>query len=201
MTTIVVTGKSFREAFDSVEHAAAREPSRPILQTILLDVGESRARLVAADNYRVAIAVLVLLREADETVRLPIRRDDLLIARRVMPPKLAALSFTSEDGSTVLVSWEAFELRLPVMQGTYPNVDQIFHDAPAMIGLNPQYLGDLRRHMRKPAEALVVRIGGPTQAVIFEGAGIREAIMPVRGVVPDVVAGPWRRVGEFEDPA
>lgn len=184
-TIIVIDGGSFMRAFGSVEHAAAREPERPILTAILFEVDEAGARLVAADNYRVAVADLHVLVGEDERVRLPIRRDDLLTARRAMPKDLAVVTFTLDGYHHVLVEWEGASFRLPVIDGTYPNVSRIFHDAPGVVALDARYLGDLRHHKRRPvAGPLVVHIAGPEQPVIFEMAGVREAIMPVRGVVP-----------------
>lgn len=53
---IEVRATDFRTALKRVKHAVARDASRPILASVRFEATDSGIRLVAADNYRMAIA-------------------------------------------------------------------------------------------------------------------------------------------------
>jgi DNA polymerase III sliding clamp (beta) subunit (PCNA family) len=182
MKALQVTGHSFLRAFDAVEHAAARDESRPILTTILLDVDDKGARLVAADNYRIAVADLEVNENEGVTGRFPLVRADLALARKAMPKSVYEVAFAVEEHlASITVIWPGMLASVHVMDGTFPNYRQVIPAGRPIVALNARYLGDLKR-LAGNGEVPVVtmRYTSPLEPVSFEADGVREVVMPVR---------------------
>ena len=192
---ITVHADELAFAIKRVRHAAATEPMRPILSTILFQaVDPDTIRLVAADNYRIATQDVKVGRSDDDDAgamaigRTPV---DLTDIKWLLPflavHKRAAITITlSDDKRTMRFStnWRSLDAR--VVDGTWPAYETVTDDARAKadrVALRPEFLTDVAKSLGKTTPAMTMRFGDPLHPVIIDTTdGYTETIMPVRTV-------------------
>jgi DNA polymerase III sliding clamp (beta) subunit (PCNA family) len=164
------------KAIGRVIHAAAKEPNRPILSTILFEGDEKGFRLVTADNYRIAIADLSTEDHADFG-RVPVALDYIPTLRAFLKISKRPVGIV-RDGLQLIVRDSFGSVQLRIVDGNYPNYQSVIAFDGAPLGVNPTYVVDAAK---ATATKGAVRKGDPLMApFVFEVPGYREAVMPVR---------------------
>lgn len=181
-----IRSKVLDEALGRVIHAAGDSDARPILATVLFEGDADGFRLVAADNYRIAIAELL---EDDHSAfgRVPVPvtfiptlRAFLKAHDRLVILEVKADKFIVRDAS------DALSLRF--VDGTYPNYASIIPKDGATLGVNPAYLTDAARATKGLSVLKLSKGDSQAAPFVFEATGYREAIMAIR-LLPDGTPG------------
>lgn len=193
MSAISCSSKALEGALKRVEHAMADDEARPILAGVLLEGDKLGLRVVAADNYRLAIADIA---DGDfsELGSVCVPRDELGIVRAFLkvwpkdhPIHIERRSSGPMTGQPSLVlsdDYRRVEVRL--YDGMYPNYRILLTAKKSdreSIGINPAYLVEASRSVPK-GEVVAIRLPATraklSAAVQVSGKGYTEIIMPVR---------------------
>jgi DNA polymerase III subunit beta len=192
MVAITLDAADLRHGIRAVKHAVSKDWARPVLTTMCIEGDADGVRLVAADNYRIAVYDLVGPTDVLET---PEAMD---IGRRLVPgdtlPGLDALlakcgeneTVTVELGdSTLTVMTAAREsLTARLMDGTFPDyrkvVPSMAERQGAIVAFNPRYIADAARVAKAEGAVVEVSFGRAWDPVLFTASGdrYREVIMP-----------------------
>lgn len=172
------------DAFSRVQHAAATDPDRPVLTTILIERRADDLRFVAADNYRVALFTISDVFDTDDSW------GQALLPMAALPAALAFLKalgenivVTTRDGLLLSLVSEPGTDRLDIelLDATYPNVDVIFpNDPPHVASFNSVFLAGLVKGARKGIVRL--SLADPLAPAVFRDptTSFVELIMPVK---------------------
>lgn len=185
-TQTIVRAPDLAAGLAAVWHAIAAEDARPILGTVCFEPAPDALRLVAADNYRIAMYDVPLVAAevagtAQFAGRPVLRRADVKALRAILAPLHGPVTLTVADGR-LGVDWKDGNAEFRFMDGTYPDYALILRpEAPPTVTVNPKYLAEAGRAFGK-AITVAVEIAGPLSPVVLRGAGIPfvEVIMPVR---------------------
>lgn len=189
-TGVTVSTIDLREGLAAIAHAVARDPARPILTTISIQRQRDGLRLVAADNYRLAIVAIPSHSGGSLTERdFPAQANLPAADAKVLRACLAGLKGEARvrvDAGEITVSWGGGAARFRLMDGTFPDVDPVLRPAaprPTIV-LAARYLGEAgMAFARRPGEGLgnlAIEIAGPLDPVIIRGEPMTEIVMPIR---------------------
>lgn len=198
--TVVVRTGDLAAGLAAVEHAIAADEARPILTTVLFAASPpierwslGGLRLVAADNYRIAIYDLRVVDGSAAALGesgLPLRRDDVDVLRRLLKAQRRAVDIRIRVRDRRL-RFEAggSAVEAMAMDGTFPKYGELFErpdlSAPplATVALNPGFLADLGKAFGKRPHA-VVEVRDPLTPVMVRTdddlGRMTEILMPVR---------------------
>lgn len=172
---ITVEAPAFVKALSNVRHALARDRSRPVLHCVLLESNERGFRLVASDNYRMAIASVPGDSQPAFGQRL-IDADDVTLLLRFLKGRSGLLLIEATE-PTVTFTTGLYGLTLPLVLGTYPDTAIVEGAVNALttMGVNVDFLRELPKG---PGPLLRMTVGGPKDPILLRGDGWREYIMP-----------------------
>ena len=123
---LVLEPERLRRALNQVVFAAAADDSRPVLTGVHFHLREGQLRLAAADGFRLAVHSLELAQPAVEErqVIVPARALNELI--RLLSDASGSVRMTINVARTqVLFDMGHATLRAQLIQGTFPNYDQL----------------------------------------------------------------------------
>jgi DNA polymerase-3 subunit beta len=128
----VIEAAALKQLIAETAFAAATDDSRPVLSSVLVRVREERLMLAAVDGFRLAVSTLPLPIAGGRAV------EDLLVPART----LADLGRILPDGGTVqvcvapnrsqvLFHTESLDLVSRLIEGSFPNFEQIIPREPS----------------------------------------------------------------------
>lgn len=188
MTEIILNAAALRVAIETVRHAAATAPERPILMTVVLEVDEAGARCVAADNYRIAVSADVPVIAGELRGTFPVRLEEV-------PALLAFLKRLAKDATVHVRTVEgrpgidfdagqAGVFTASLVHGAFPRYQQVWpRDSEQVVVLDARYLAKLAAIAPKGSGGMRVylaRENAATSPVLFEGTAGREVVMPIK---------------------
>lgn len=184
--TLTVTSKAFDDAIGRVAHAMAPDEGRPILSGFLLEGDAAGLRVVAADNYRLAIADVA---DGDFSAfrfgGVVVPRDQVPVLRAFL--KVRKRDVTIESLPPHLVVADSYgSVTLRTIDGKFPDYRVLLHKKRGdrqVVGINPAFLTDAARALPKGlpmAVSVPTAKGGLGAAVLVTVRGYTEIIMPVR---------------------
>jgi DNA polymerase III sliding clamp (beta) subunit (PCNA family) len=165
------------KALGRVWHAVATDEERPILATVLFEGVAQGFRLVAADNYRIAIATLSEEDHSDFG-RVALPRMYVSTLRAFLKAWKRTVSVKVE-GERLVVGDSRDQLALRYMNGTFPNYASVIPNGGPVVGVNPKYLADTAA----ATKGLILKLtkGETLEApFVITAEDYREAIMAVR---------------------
>ena len=171
-------------AIDRVKHAMAADLSRPILASFLIEAtADADIRLVAADNYRLALVTLETADIEGEWPQTVVARDGVPMLRDFLTMIGGGANIRVErltDRLRVTSQMQTAEVRL--VDGTYPDHAVITdrEGGPVLARFNPKYLADAGKAAGKAALVTVKSTGPLDPVLVTDGNGYREWIMPVK---------------------
>lgn len=178
---VLVQSKALNAAIGKVIHAVAAEPNRPILTCILIEGDEHGLRLVAADNYRLAIADVDV---GDYTAigRINVPHAQVLILRAFLAKDSREVALT-HDGQT-LTAKDGFDtVLLRLMDGKWPNYQAAIVDAPVartVVHANQRFLLDSLKALKGATATRIELPDNELQTVYVQAEGYSEWIMPIK---------------------
>lgn len=182
--SITVASADLDAALARVAHAMAPDDSRPILAAVLFE-GDTRGfRLVAADNYRLAIADVTRL-DASAFGTLVLPRDQVPVLRAFLKVRKRQVELTAE-GLHLIATDSYSTVRLRAIDGKFPDYRILLNKKRGdrqVVGINPAFLTDAARSLPKGlpmAVSVPTAKGGLSAAVLVSAEGYSELIMPVR---------------------
>jgi DNA polymerase III sliding clamp (beta) subunit (PCNA family) len=184
--TLTVHSTRLIEGIDLVKHAASTHPQqRPALNCILLEGDAKGVRLVAADNYRIAIADIS--GEASEFGQALIwLRDIPLVVSIARATSKGSVELTL-DGYRLTVATRALTLGLNLCEVSFPDyrsVDTMSFGTEGrslLLGINPQYIGEALRALGRTTNSVAIYTGATAETpLLIDSPDYRELIMPVR---------------------
>jgi DNA polymerase-3 subunit beta len=118
--------KALRSALQHVEFAAAVDDTRPVLTGIHTVLDDSEMTLAAADGFRLAVYKVPLEQPVAEKVEVIVparamRELERLLADEEEPPEIAF----NAGRSQVLFKLKSIEMVATLIQGTFPNYEQL----------------------------------------------------------------------------
>jgi DNA polymerase-3 subunit beta len=166
--TTAVPARALREALGEVVFAAASDESRPILTGVLTRLAGDVMTLAAADNYRIAVRTVALVRPvgAELTIVVPARSYAELI--RVLPDSEDPIDMTvTPNRSQVMFHTEGTDLVSRLIEGQFPNYEPVVPKRDAWTARavvdRESFLAGTRRasiFARDSANIVKVEVGG-----------------------------------------
>jgi DNA polymerase III sliding clamp (beta) subunit (PCNA family) len=194
----VVSAPRLKAGLDAVFHAVSSDFFRPVLAAVLFEDAMASLRLVAADNYRVAIYDVPLAGGGDAKFgsrRVLLPRPEVKVLRAVLSslksvvrlslvvgPPLPVSGSTPTSKFRLRVDWGYGVIDLHLMEGTFPDYEKLMRPelAEPSVTLSGQYMAEAGKAFGK--SIVLVEIGpDPLSPVIFrDGGPLTEIVMPVR---------------------
>jgi len=138
-TAIRIKPAELRHAINQVAFAAATEESRPVLTGVHAEFEGDRLTLAAADGFRLAVRKLPLDSVVDEKVTVIIPARSLAELNRLISDQEEPVELTiNSKKSQVIVKLRNVEMVTQLVQGTFPNYDQLIpqgHTTKAVVNL------------------------------------------------------------------
>lgn len=185
-TGTIIRAPDLAAGLAAVWHAMATEEARPILATVCFEPVPDALRLVAGDNYRIAMFDVPLIEGADTeqfSNRPVLDRADVKALRAILALLRDNVTLTVAD-SRLGVHWKDGNAEFRLMDGTYPEYAQILRpETPPTVFLAPKYLVEAATAFRKAGGyTLGIEIADPLSPVVLRAPGVPfvEVIMPVR---------------------
>ena len=139
--------QELRDAIHHVVFAAAVEDSRPVLTGVSLNMEGEKLTLAAADGFRLAVHESTLLKPVEEPLSVIIPARTLQEVERLIEGQQEPIDVVvTPQRSQVLFRMKDIEIVSQLIQGTFPNYNQLIpdkHDTRAVVNL-----GDLQRATR-----------------------------------------------------
>jgi DNA polymerase III sliding clamp (beta) subunit (PCNA family) len=209
MSVNIVAGR-LDAALDTIKHASADNEARPILASIAFVGDEQGFRIVAADNFRLAIAELEVLEDSDPasfgTAVVP--RDALAGIRWLLGtakrskrvPVPVQIERPDDTPFVTFRVWDS-ELRVRLVDGNYPKWGDVLASATSKVtgrvDVRPSFLGDVGKALRGSAR-VAVEFGGPLDPVVItagdDAERYTEIVMPIWTVTSVPKAPPTEAV-------
>ena len=124
--TISIERDALRLAIGQTVFAAATEDSRPVLTGVHADFSDGGLTLAAADGFRLAVHKLSLSHPAKEDIVLIIPARSLNELNRLLGDRDDTVTMTINAArSQVLFSLENVQMVTQLIQGTFPNYNQL----------------------------------------------------------------------------
>lgn len=180
MIPMEIESKALNAAIGRVIHAVADNEARPILNCILFEGDEDGLRLIAADNYRIAVADVA---EGDYSAlgRINLPMDQVAILRAFLAKYSRSFALShADDKLTATDGTDTVTLRL--LHGTFPNYRAVI-DVPvprSTLNVNPKYVMDAMKALKGAADVQFDLPDSRLQTVYVKATGYSEWIMPIR---------------------
>ena len=127
-----IDSRKLREAISHVAFAAATEDSRPVLTGIKVEIEGQKFTFAAADGFRLAVFKGDLLEPVMESVSFIIPARALQEVNRLIGGQASTVEFTvTPQKSQALFRIENVEVVSQLIQGTFPNYDQLIPEGHA----------------------------------------------------------------------
>ena len=134
-----VEPKALSDAIAHVAFAAATEDSRPVLTGVKVDISGEEFTFAAADGFRLAVYEGKLAEAISEDISFIIPARVLLEVSRLIGGQTTPVEFTvTPTTSQALFRLENVEIVSQLIQGTFPNYDQLIpqsHETKAVVNL------------------------------------------------------------------
>lgn len=195
MTEVLVSSKALDTAIGRVSHAMGSDDARPILAAVLIEGDKAGLRVVAADNYRVAVAD-VTTDDRSPLGKCVLPRDQVPLLRTFLKGRDRMIQVTVSNERT-RIDFDDMgyrSIQLPLIFGTYPNYAALLGEAPgerSAVGINPAYLAESAKALPK-GQTLAVRFPKPAnlnRAVLVTATGYTEIIMPIKTDLDEAAPG------------
>ena len=127
---VTVASQNLRHAINQVVFAAATEDSRPVLTGVNVELEGDRFTLAAADGFRLAVFKGALETTLPEPLSFIIPARTLTELNRLLGDQSEPVEFTvTPQRSQALFRLQNVELVSQLVQGTFPNYQQLIPDA------------------------------------------------------------------------
>lgn len=202
MSVVTMEARVLLTALKLVSHAAADTYERPILAAVLFEGDTEGFRLVAADNYQLAIADVELTSgEAAAWGRIVVPIGELKSVALLLARLGDRSVVVAADGHHVTFTGPDSSVRVRQVDGAYPAYSQILaamSTETRSVAIDPRFLKEAAR-VARGATHVRLTIGSWCEPILFEAKdlGFREYIMPFRTVEDARAAEP---VGDPADP-
>lgn len=121
-----VAPRELQEALNQVAFAAATDETRPVLAGILFSFRGSTLTLIAADSFRLAVRQLEVAKPLDQNVDIIVPLRTVQELARVLGDQDEPLEImVTPNRSQVLFHLASVDLVSRLIEGTYPNVQQV----------------------------------------------------------------------------
>ncbi|MDY6892220.1 MAG: DNA polymerase III subunit beta [Chloroflexota bacterium] len=121
---------AFRLAISQVVFAAASEESRPVLTGVLTKLNDGKLTMAAADGFRLAVHTMTLDEPVGENVAIIIPARSFIELNRLLGDHEEFLELTiNPQISQVLFQMGNIEMVSQVIQGTFPNYEQLIPES------------------------------------------------------------------------
>lgn len=183
--------RELQEALGQVSFAAATDDTRPVLAGILFSFRGSSLTLTAADSFRLAIRHLEVVRPLGQDVDIIVPLRTVQELSRILGDQEEPVEImVTPNRSQVLFHLNSVDLVSRLIEGTYPNVQQVIPTRAAMrVILNTkdfQNANKIALLIARDANNIVrLSINGGTEAVGQNGKAEAPGTMTV-GAVADV---------------
>ena len=118
-----------RRGIGLVAFSAAADESRPVLTGVELKLHESSLVMAAADGFRLAVYTDQLTQELEEEVKVIVPARTMTEVQRLAGEQSAPVQVTlSPERGQVMFKLENVELVSQLLQGTFPNYEQLIPD-------------------------------------------------------------------------
>ena len=115
-----------RQGIHLVAFSAASDDSRPVLTGVELKLHESELVMAAADGFRLAVYTDRLSQQLDQELKVIVPARTMLEVQRLVSDQSAPVQVTlSPERGQVLFKLENVELVSQLLQGTFPNYEQL----------------------------------------------------------------------------
>lgn len=145
--TLTLDQKAFRRAIAQVQFAAAADDTRPVLTGIHTQVEGDTLTLAAADGFRLAVHKLPIEQDIAEKVEVIIPARALREVERLIGDEEGPVEMSINGArSQVVFKMKTVELVATLLQGTFPNYNQLIpasYAARATINMK-QFLQETR---------------------------------------------------------
>ena len=165
---VTIASQNLRHAIDQVVFAAATEDSRPVLTGVNVELEGDRFTLAAADGFRLAVFKGTMETNMAEPVSFIIPARTLTELNRLLGDQSEPVEFTvTPQRSQALFRLQNVELVSQLVQGTFPNYQQLVPDA-----FETRTVVSLRDFLRatKAASIFARDGGGIVRLQVFPGA-------------------------------
>ncbi|MCZ6614608.1 MAG: DNA polymerase III subunit beta [Chloroflexi bacterium] len=127
---VTIASQNLRHAINQVVFAAATEDSRPVLTGVNVELEGDRFTLAAADGFRLAVFKGTLETTLAEPLSFIIPARTLTELNRLLGDQSEPVEFTvTPQRSQALFRLQNVELVSQLVQGTFPNYQQLIPDA------------------------------------------------------------------------
>jgi DNA polymerase-3 subunit beta len=124
--TLTLDQKVFRRAISQVQFAAAADDTRPVLTGIHTQVEGDTLTLAAADGFRLAVHKLTIDQDVPEKVEVIIPARALREVERLIGDEEGPVEMSINGArSQVVFKMKTVELVATLLQGTFPNYNQL----------------------------------------------------------------------------
>lgn len=124
--TVAIDPATLHEGIQQVVFAAATDDTRPVLAGVLCRFEGERLTLAAADGFRLAVRTIALRSAVPERIDIIVPRQAMLeLARLLADESEPAELSVSPNRSQLLVRMPTAELVSRLIEGTFPNYEQI----------------------------------------------------------------------------
>lgn len=186
MSETVVLAKDLSTALAAVWHAVAVDEYRPVLTTVCFEQGGDGLRLVATDNYRIALYDVRLLEGSTAeqfATRALLGRESIKLLRYMLRPLKGPVTMTRTKERLRFV-WISGAIELRLFDGTFLDyAPPIAPGGTPKIAVNPLYLAEAGAAFAKAGcTVLGLEIAGPLKPFVLraEGCPLVTVVMPVR---------------------
>ena len=127
--TVTIDAAQLSKAIGMVRYAAATDEGRPVLTGVLVEFNESSVRFIAADGFRLAIQDIPLpepMENVSAIVPAVAMREVQRLANEERRPVAVSIP---KDRSWIHFKFDHTELFSQLIQGAFPNVDQLVPDS------------------------------------------------------------------------
>ena len=150
--SVTLKPKELRQAIAQTVFAAATDDSRPVLTGVDVAIEGDQLTFAAADGFRLSVRHLQIPKPVAERVEVIVPRTALAELNRLLPEETEPVQMTLNATRTqALFRLKNVELVAQLIQGTFPNYQQLIPDAHtsrAVIDVN-----DFLRETRRPPVA------------------------------------------------
>ena len=181
--TTQVTARALREGLSEVVFAAASDESRPILTGVLTRLRGSEITLAAADNYRIAVKQLPLVKPVQEELSIVVPARSYVELLRVLPDSDDPVDIVvTPNKSQILFHAGDVEIISRLIEGQFPNYEPVIpqsHNSRAVLDRDAFLAGARRASIFARDSANIVKLeltgedgDGSTMAITAHAADL-----------------------------
>ncbi|MFV2063563.1 MAG: DNA polymerase III subunit beta [Chloroflexota bacterium] len=160
--TTQVSQKALRRALSEVSFAAAADEARPILTGVLTRLAGETLTLAAADNYRIAVKTLDLLRSVEETSVVVPARSYIELMRILGDTDEPADIILAQAKNQIIIKVDTTEVVSRLIDGQFPNYESVLptsHSTRALVDRDELLKAVRLSALIASSAANVVRLG------------------------------------------